>query len=107
MPHPASAKKRHRQSETRRVRNQARRTEARTVVRQAREAIASGDGDAATAAVRQAVSVLDRTARKGVLHPNNVARRKSRLMRKLNAGADAPAEAPKRRSRAKKSGDER
>ena len=101
MPHPPSAKKRHRQSLKRRERNQARRTEARSAVRGAREGIASGDAEAAQTAVRKAVAVLDRTASKGVLHPNNASRRKSRLMRQLNAIGTAPVEAaPKRRTRA-------
>jgi small subunit ribosomal protein S20 len=36
-------------------------------------------------AVTKAVSMLDRSARKGVIHPNNAARRKSRLLKKYNA----------------------
>lgn len=100
MPHPRSAAKRHRQSLRRRERNQARRTAARSAVRRARELIAGGTQDEAQAAVREAASVLDRTASKGILHNNNAARRKSRLMRQLNALQSAPSEAaPARRRR--------
>ena len=44
-----------------------------------------GDADAARQATLEAVSVLDKAAEKGVLHKNNAARRKSRLMRRLAA----------------------
>ena len=57
----------------------------RTSIRKARERIAAGGGDEARQAVIAAVSALDRAAGKGVVHPNNAARRKSRLMRHLNA----------------------
>jgi small subunit ribosomal protein S20 len=101
--------KRHRQSLRRRERNRGRTSAARSAVRQAREAIAGGNHEEATAAISKAASVLDRAAQKGTLHPNNAARRKSRLVRALRR-ADAPVEeAPKRRrttrastSRAKK-----
>ena len=103
--HPASAKKRYRQSLRRGQRNQARRSAARTAVRSAREAIEAGDQAAAEAAVLTAVAVLDRTAQKGVIHDNNAARRKSRLMHQFNTMGDADAKAatPKRGS-TKKSG---
>jgi small subunit ribosomal protein S20 len=42
-----------------------------------------GDFEAAEEAARQACSTLDKAARKGILHPQNAARRKSRLMRAL------------------------
>ena len=99
MPHPPKAKKRHRQSLGRRERNVAKRTEARGAVRKAREAIAAGNAEEAATAVRQAGAVLDRAATKGVLHPNNASRRKSRLMHALNS-AGTPAAAPKRRAKA-------
>lgn len=79
-----SAIKRIRQSEKRRVRNRAVRSRMRTFVKQANTAIVAGEEDAAEA-VRAAISELDRAARKGVIHPNNAARHKSRLMKKLNA----------------------
>ena len=103
MAHPASARKRHRQSLSRHERNQARRSAARTAVRRARELIAAGAQEEAQAAVREAGSILDRAVSKGVLHANNAARRKSRLMRQVNALQQAGPEeapAPKRRARA-------
>ena len=88
MAHTKSTKKRHRQSLVRAERNLLHRSSARTAVRSAREAIEAGDKDAATAAVREASILLDRTASKGVIHANNAARRKSRLVKQLN-GMDA------------------
>ena len=101
MARSASGLKRHRQSLRRRERNRARQTAVRTTVRQARERIEAGTQEEAQAAVRAAASIMDRAARRRVLHPNTAARRKSRLMRQLNA-MQAPSEeaAPaKRRTR--------
>jgi small subunit ribosomal protein S20 len=86
-----SAKKRIRVNERRRARNKPLRSEARTFVKKAEVAIAAGDAAAAEAATREAVSVLDRVANKGVIHKNNAARRKSRLMAKFNALLATPA----------------
>ena len=80
-----SARKRIRVAERRRERNKPFRTAARTFVKKAEIAIAAGDAEAAQAATLEAVSVLDRVASKGVIHKNNAARRKSRLMAKYHA----------------------
>jgi small subunit ribosomal protein S20 len=80
-----SSKKRIRVSARRRDRNKPFRTEARTFVKKAEIAILSGDADAAGEATREAISVLDRVANKGVIHKNNAARRKSRLVAKYHA----------------------
>lgn len=84
MANSKSALKRVRVSERRRIRNRTYRSAARTLVRRAESIIATGDVDAAAAEVGRAVSMLDRSARKGVIHSNNAARRKSRLMAKYN-----------------------
>lgn len=84
MANTKSAKKRIRRDERARARNQRHRTRARTELRQAREAIAAGDVEEAELAVREAVKWLDHAASKGVIHPNNAARRKSRLMKRLS-----------------------
>ncbi len=83
MPNIASADKRWRQSLKRRARNRPVRARARGEVKAAIGAIASG-GDV-EAHLRSAISALDSAAQKGVIHPNNAARRKSRLMRRANA----------------------
>jgi small subunit ribosomal protein S20 len=84
-----SAEKRIRVGERRRVSNRPYRSAARTLVKRAELAIQSGDQDAAKEAVGKAVSMLDRAAGKLIVHPNNAARRKSRLMAKFNAAANA------------------
>jgi len=58
-------------------------------VKRAVEAIAGGELDAAREVVRNALSVLDRAAQKGVVHPNNAGRRKSRLLLRYNAAVAA------------------
>jgi small subunit ribosomal protein S20 len=78
-----SAIKRNKQNEKRRVRNRIYRGKARTYVAKARTAIGEKDADKATAATLEAISALDKAAQKGVIHKNNAARRKSRLMKRL------------------------
>jgi ribosomal protein S20 len=80
-----SAIKRVRQAERRRAINQPRRSAAKTYIA---NAIKVGDGTAqgdSAEALAAAMSALDRAAKVGVIHPNNAARRKSRLAMKLNA----------------------
>ena len=84
MPNTKSAAKRMRVGERRRLRNKAVRSATRTYVRKAESEIASGETSASTESVRAAIAALDRAARKGVIHSNNAARRKSRLMKKVN-----------------------
>ena len=81
MANTASAIKRVRSNNRKRIRNKVTRSTTRTAVRLAREATP----DEVKAATLAAISALDRAATKGVIHPNNAARRKSRLMKKLNA----------------------
>lgn len=76
--------KRNRQNERRRVRNKAVRSELRTRTKSASAAIDEGATDAA-ATVRSAVQRIDTAAAKGVIHKNQAARRKSRLMKRLAA----------------------
>jgi small subunit ribosomal protein S20 len=80
-----SAQKRIRQNEKRRLRNRAVRSTVRSSVKSAREALASKGTD--SAAVRDAIRALDRAVTKGILHRNTAARRKSVLVRTLNARA--------------------
>jgi small subunit ribosomal protein S20 len=78
-----SAKKRMRQNEKRRIRNRVVRTRTRGFIKRARLAIEEGNPEVATDAVKAAISQIDRAKSKGVLHPRNAARRKSRLMKHL------------------------
>ncbi|MBA3072560.1 MAG: 30S ribosomal protein S20 [Anaerolineae bacterium] len=65
------------------MRNRVYRGVARTYVSRARVAISGKDEEAAKAATLAAISALDKAAQKGVLHKNNAARRKGRLMKLL------------------------
>ena len=84
MPNNAAAEKRMRQERKRRLHNRMVKSIVKTEVTKARQAIDAGAEDAEEA-VRAAVSELDRAAKKGVIPRNNAARRKSRLMKQLNA----------------------
>jgi len=80
-----SAIKRNRQNGKRQLRNRMVKSRMRTFVKLAHQAIEAGEKPAAEDAVRSAIGEIDRAAQKGVLHPNGAARRKSRLMARLNA----------------------
>ena len=84
MANSKSAEKRARVSERRRKRNRVFRSAARTQVRTAERLIADGDAEGAALAVGNAMSTLDRAAIKGIIHKNNAARHKSRLMARFN-----------------------
>ena len=74
----------------RRLRNKSIRSEVKTNITKAERLIFSGELEAAREAVVTAISSLDKAAEKGILHSNNTARRKSRLMKKLNAAQSLP-----------------
>jgi small subunit ribosomal protein S20 len=90
----ASSKKDARRSAVRAVRNRSLKSSVKTKVGKFRRAAAEGAEDTEQLALT-AVSALDRAASKGVVHANNAARRKSRLMKRLNATAVPAAPAPK------------
>ena len=76
--------KRNKTNEKRRQRNRVIRGSTRTAVNQARNAF-SEQAPETKDAVMKAISMLDKAAERGVIHPNNAARRKGRLMKKLAA----------------------
>lgn len=85
MPNVKSAKKRMRTNEKRRLRNRKDLSAMRTALRTAQEAIAEGNLEDAQEKTRQAIRLVARNARKGVIHRNKAARQESRLMKRLNA----------------------
>jgi len=91
MANTAQSKKRARQSETRFAINKSRRSRIRTFVRKVEEAIASGNAEAAVAALRAAQPELDRGVTKGILHANTVSRKISRLAARVKALATPAA----------------
>jgi small subunit ribosomal protein S20 len=94
MPKGKTDIKRFQKQEKRRLRNRSVRSAVKTYVGKARQSIvgaSSREEDGLQTNLLRAVSELDRAARKGIIHPNNAARRKSRLMKRFNALAAAPA----------------
>ena len=85
MANTVQSKKRARQGERRAAVNKARRSRIRTFLRKLEEALASGNRDAATEALRAAQPELMRGVTKGVMHKNTAARKMSRLSARVKA----------------------
>ncbi|WP_439522012.1 30S ribosomal protein S20 [Marivita sp.] len=85
MANSPQAKKRAKQNEKRFAINKARRSRIRTFLRKVEEAIASGDKEAATAALRAAQPEIMRGVTKGVFHKNTASRKVSRLSSRVKA----------------------
>ena len=81
MANHKSAKKRIRQSEKRRVRNQAAQTKMKTLIKKVHTAT---EKTAAEASLKEAVSFIDKSVTKGRLHKNTAARKKSSLTKHVN-----------------------
>lgn len=85
------AKKAGRQQIKRAIRTRGDRTETRSAMARALRSVESGDVAEAETAVKEALSILDRAVQKGILHKNNVNRRKSRMAANLNKMKTASA----------------
>jgi small subunit ribosomal protein S20 len=81
----ASALKRAKQTEIRRVRNKAYRTKVRNMVKLVRQAVDAKDVEQAQTALNEAVPMIDKAASKGVYHKNNAARKVARLSKQVHA----------------------
>ena len=84
MANTSSAKKAVRKIERRTAVNRARRSQMRTFVRKVEEALASGDANAAQAALADAEPLMMRAAQKGILHKNTGSRKVSRLTKRVS-----------------------
>ena len=84
MPNHKSAEKRMRQNEKRRVINRGNRTKVRTYIKKLRTALDAGNADEIQRVLPEAISVIDKSVQKGVLHANAAARYKSRLTVRAN-----------------------
>jgi len=93
-----SAEKRARAASRRQQRNKSIRSEVKTNIIKAEKLIFTGEIKDAQAAVTAAVSSLDKAAEKKVLHTNNAARRKARLLKKLNKAVAQSKELPEKAS---------
>jgi small subunit ribosomal protein S20 len=85
VPNIKSVKKDVIRSRQRRLRNQAVKSQIKTFVKKANTVIGGEDTSAIALAISQTASVVDRAAKRGIIHKNAAARRKSRLMRRANA----------------------
>ncbi len=90
MPASKSAQKQVRVGKRRQIRNKSVLSQCKTYITKAEGLIFAGELDSAQKTVVAAISALDRAAEKGIIHPNNAARRKSRLMKKLNQTLSLP-----------------
>ena len=84
MPSTKSAEKQVRVSARKRLRNKSVRSQCKTEITKSEKLVFSGEIEAAENVVVSTVSTLDKAAEKGIIHANNAARRKSRLVKKLN-----------------------
>lgn len=85
MPKTKTAEKSARSAARKAERNKSVRSSTKSSITKAEKLIASKKGEDARAAVTEAISSLDRAAKKKVIHPNTASRKKSRLMKKFNA----------------------
>ncbi len=93
MPNTKSAKQQMKKSLVRRQRNQSAKSALKTWVKKTRTAIDGNQVEKAQELLRLTTKYLDTTARKGIIHKNAAARRKSRLAKRLNKAAAASTEA--------------
>jgi small subunit ribosomal protein S20 len=91
MPNIASAKKRTRQNEKRRIKNQAQKSEIRTQEKKVRALVAQKKLDEAQVASNKLVSLVDKAAKTNLVHKNTASRKKSRIAHLIKTGAAAPA----------------
>ncbi len=89
MPNLKSVVKDVKKSRKNHERNIAAKSALKTFVKKAKAAIDSGDSAEITAAVSRGVSVIDKTAERGIIHKNAAARRKSRLMKRAHKATAA------------------
>ncbi len=84
MAHHKSAIKRNKQNEKRRMRNQVVKTRMKTAARKLAHAEKNGDVEAMAGELHRTKSVIDKAAKKGVIHKKTASRKKSRLARRVN-----------------------
>lgn len=87
MPNIKSAKKRVKVTEAKALRNQAFKSQMKTLIKKYDAAVAAGDRELASAAYKVAVKKIDQAVSHGILHKNAAAHKKSAFTKKLNAMA--------------------
>ncbi|MGB3225367.1 MAG: 30S ribosomal protein S20 [Desulforhopalus sp.] len=89
MANHKSAEKRNRQAQASRLRNKMNRTKMKSIIRKLDETVVAGTADEIKEALREATSVIARTASKGTIHKKNASRKISRLTKRVNKTATA------------------
>ena len=89
MPNIKSVIKDVKKSRQNHLRNISAKSAMKTYIKKAKATIAGGDTEAITAAVSETVSIIDKTAERGIIHKNAAARRKSRLMKRMHSANTA------------------
>ena len=89
MANHKSAEKRNRQAQASRLRNKMNRTKMKSIIRKLDETVVAGTADEIKEALREATSVIARTASKGTIHKRNASRKISRLAKRVNKTATA------------------
>ncbi|MBB6454336.1 small subunit ribosomal protein S20 [Salirhabdus euzebyi] len=84
MPNMKSAIKRVRLNEDSRLQNQAVKSEMRSSIKRVEESVTQNNAEQATAALKQAISNIDKAVQRGIIHKNNGDRKKSSLTKKVN-----------------------
>jgi small subunit ribosomal protein S20 len=87
VPNIKSSKKRVEVARARTLRNTATKSHLRTTIKKFKEAVASGDQDLAKTSFVKAISTIDKAAKKGIMHKNTAARKKSQLQKLFNTSA--------------------
>jgi len=89
LAHHKSAIKRNRQNQNRRMRNRVVKTQVKTASKKLSQVQKTGDTEAIDRELTRAQSIIDKAAKKGVIHRRTAARKKSRLARSVNRSAAA------------------
>ncbi|TKB25952.1 30S ribosomal protein S20 [Desulfopila sp. IMCC35006] len=84
MANHKSAEKRNRQAQASRLRNKMNKTKMKTIIRKLDEAVVAGTADVAQDVLKEATSVIAKTASKGTIHKRNASRKISRLAKRVN-----------------------
>ena len=84
MPNIKQQAKRMRQAEKRRLRNKSRKSEIKTYIKHFDTALQRGDREESETFLHKSIKALDKAASDGIIHKNNAANKKSRLMHKFN-----------------------
>jgi small subunit ribosomal protein S20 len=102
VPRTKTAERAAREAEAKKLRNRGVKSATKTYIDKAEEAIAGGDVDKARAAVKDAISRVDKAVKSGIIHANTASHRKAKMMKKLNKAFGAQALPTRKKATPKK-----